>query len=69
MGNMMAILLLALAANMAVGWAVVNAAHAQNPALRRSPQVVQFLAVVFWIPNVAAARVRQRRHRARWRRD
>jgi hypothetical protein len=67
MGGLMAILLLAAAANLAAGWAVVNAAHTANPELRRAPQVVHFLAVVFWIPNVALAWWRGRKHRRRWR--
>jgi hypothetical protein len=67
MGNTMALMMLALAAYMALGWAVVNAAHGQNPALRREHQVVQFLAVMLWVPNMVAAWRRRRQHRARWR--
>lgn len=65
-GNVTAILMMAMSANLMIGWLVVTAAHEVNPALRRAPQIVQFLAVVLWLPNIAAARWQQRRHRARW---
>ena len=60
-GTYTAAALLVALAYLMVGRGVVGAAHDANPTLRKAPQVVHFLAVVLWLPNVALHRWIKRR--------
>ena len=57
--------LLVLAAYVVAGRLLVEAAHWGNPALRRSSQISQFLAVTAWPIALVAANVQRARHRRR----